>query len=947
MKKAKLLSLFAILVCMAVAMIAAKGVEAEGPVATSSVEAWKFAGGWEVASSYVDSGVKAVIPGASNPKVPAGEQWKYSLRINNEASVSKSFSLKNNEVISFEFSALGYDADGKVISKSVNSDAIDIYMFDASNNAQLALLRIFTDAGVPLNGDHPYELYGTDWNKTVGGNWIKGAATADSSFYIQFDKTNLFSSYVGGAEEVKRLDDADNNYLAKRQSAFENVDEVYFVIQGENGFTADMEIIIKAINGQSLANVDGNFTDSVAPKFLDSVVSSTLSVGAAYTIPTEAFDLFGIVNYSLDIDGTIIEGKTFTPSEAGDLVVKLVATDAAGNFATKEIVFNVVSAIPAPTIVALPDYSDMTVDYFDMLTFSIPEYTDETGAATAVLNIYQNDELLVTLNETEAHNFKYEVASSFVSGEYKLVYEISNSSGTTASEPIVVNINLAESQKAEFVTVNGTVADYVENGVRVRSNVCWRASSFGIFDIAHGLDVKYIVPQNASNGRVNPDGACLELVLTNVDDPNYKLMYRVWTKYNGADAPTNVYISYNGGLSFTDITDTGWISRTVDEVENQYHMLIDLEETFQGERTGGIMRVEKAYDQLVAFLAAAPSTVYELAFDCSILNAQAYTEYIVTEINGQSLALNASKNDVFLHVDNMAETVEINQEVLVKAYAKDIFEATSINLSVTKPDGSSETVVLENGQLNYLFEALGEYTFVISSVGANGKTVSKEVKVMCKSTTADIELVVPSYEANYALNTEITILDATYSDNVVTKVITISKPDGSKVEVAVNDKFKFVKPGIYTITYYAADNAEPVANEKSEVITINIPDTSKPVVEVVISDKAAVGDRLTPSITVTDDSEYDITVSIEKPNKSVENLSKANNYEVSFTEEGTYTLKVVVEDIYGNKETVTKTISVSSKAEKKGCGGSLSASILGLTTLAGAIFVISKRKKEE
>ena len=123
-------------------------------------------------------------------------------------------------------------------------------------------------------------------------------------------------------------------------------------------------------------------------------------------------------------------------------------------------------------------------------------------------------------------------------------------------------------------------------------------------------------------------------------------------------------------------------------------------------------------------------------------------------------------------------------------------------------------------------------------------------------------------------------------------------------------------------------------------------------VTVTLLDSANVGDKVTPTITVVDDSEYDITVTLTKPDGSASKLSASNDYEFSTDAEGKYSLKVVVEDIYGNVETVTKEITVSTvkveepKPSTSGCGGSLIASIFGVLALAGLTVVLRKKREE-
>ena len=174
----------------------------------------------------------------------------------------------------------------------------------------------------------------------------------------------------------------------------------------------------------------------------------------------------------------------------------------------------------------------------------------------------------------------------------------------------------------------------------------------------------------------------------------------------------------------------------------------------------------------------------------------------------------------------------------------------------------------------------------------------------------------------------------------------MKKPDGTVVTLTVGGKFVFETSGIYVLTYIAKDDAVPTPNEESKSITINVADTVKPVVEVAVNETAKLNDKVAVEIKVTDDSEYDITVTLTKPDKTVEKLSSP--YDFTAAVEGKYVLKVVVEDIYGNVETITKEITVTKGTSKssKGCGGSLVASILGTLALAGSVVVLRKKREE-
>lgn len=887
--------------------------ETDNKIATNSIEAWKFGGGWEITSSYAEQGVKMVVPGADTV---GGQAWSYKAVIPNDNSMSDAFSLNNNQFIQLDFSVKFYGEDGSDISKSVNGDALDIYVHNKVGDGVLGILRIWTGSGGAANGSHSVKVHYNGWdNSTDGAKWIAGDAMENSAFSIRFDKQSFFSALVGGGgDEYQPL--AADEFTQQAVATLSEVDEVYFKIGGDNGFTANTEITIRAINGQSLANEDGYFTDTVAPVFKPATVSATISLDEEFTIPTEAYDLLGDVTYSVKVgDGEYVQGKTFTPDTEGELAVTLKAVDAAGNSSTKDYTFQVTNDIEAPTITSMPTIENKQADLFATLTFDKPEFTDSTNSATTLLKIYKGEaeEPMTTLTENSQGKFTYFVRPTFETGEYTFVYEITNKGGTTTSNPITVTLTAETIDKVNFVngeTAN-MVADYVDDGIRLRTSDNFKRFYFGNFDLSEGLDVKFIVNENSASGIKN-NSEYINFILTNVDNPVYQIMYRVWLGYSGSDRPTNVYIyDTEHPNSPLDITDTGWISRVVDGVDNKYHMAFDIEETFQGERTAGMQRVDNAYSQILTFLQACPSTNFSLSFEVSRLGASTdYYEAIITEVDVQSFEAPITWQNAKLSVQSIVpEMIEKDETLTIKAYAKDIRQNAALKLTVTSPDGQDQTLNFVGGTIDYEFTQLGNYKLVVSTTGANGVEVKQEFDVVCKSNVQEITIeLAENYEAMYDLGSTVAIIGATYSDNVVTSKIIVKAPLSDEVEVAAADNYTFTKPGIYTITYLALDASEPTPNEKKLQITVNVPDTVKPVVEVTVNASYTVGAKVKPQITITDDSEYDVTVKLEKPDKSVITLS--GEYEMDLAVAGTYKLTVNVEDIYGNTETVTKTITV-------------------------------------
>jgi len=931
---------------------------ANNEVALSEIPVSTFAGGSGTNVSYSNDGVKMLISGADTSGT--ADAWR-NYAVIPSVNSSKTFSLANNDKISIEISAKLFDATGNKITQSQGSDlkgsdALDIYIFKAGSENQLGLLRIWTNAWGSRNGNHSYHLYGNGWDNQGTGLAIMGDATEDSSFFIQLDKENFISSYVSGQEGIVPL--GTSSIISDRKEALKGIDQVYFKIQGENGFTNETQITIKSINGQSLANDGTSFIDDVAPTFNNASVNKTLMINEPYEIPVEANDVLSDVTYKVRIDGVETDGKTFTPTTKGTMNVTLIAIDSVGNTSEKEFTFEISDGIEKPTIVSLPTINDFVINPLTYLTFDKPVIEDATGAAKTILKMYDSgDNLVATMEENSDHKFTYYVDGSFVGGTYKLVYEVSNSAGTTISEPINFNVELKAKDKVPFISTDTSnmFAEYVDSGIALSSSDNFKQYNLGVFDLDEEFNIKFIVNSKTING-LNNDTNYVNLILVSEENENIVLMYRVWIDHSGPDRSTNVYISTDGGINYTDIPETGWISRNVDNIEGCYHMGFNKDDTFFGERTGGLQRVDRAYDQLNSIFSSLTSKKFSVRLETSKLGAGSISnfEMIVKEINGQSFTKPITWNNIDLNVKtNIPESISLNDKLDISVYAKDIQGNEEVKLNIIDPNGETIVIDVSDGIVNYEFNKLGVYKLTFVAKGTNGVEVKKEFSITCKSTTSAIEIQVDGkYEAIYDLNSEVKILSATYSDNVVNSSINVIKPNGEKVSVTANEDYKFDKPGIYKIVYVAMDNAEPTPNSATKEFIINIPDTLKPVVEVNLKDSYNVNDEVKLDIKVTDDSEYDVTVTLTKPDGTSEKSTNKDEFVYKVTIEGKYTVKVVVEDIYGNKETIIKEFNVLPSKNNDNNNSSNLGLILGISgavvvIIAGGIITLTLLKKKK
>ncbi len=143
------------------------------------------------------------------------------------------------------------------------------------------------------------------------------------------------------------------------------------------------------------------------------------------------------------------------------------------------------------------------------------------------------------------------------------------------------------------------------------------------------------------------------------------------------------------------------------------------------------------------------------------------------------------------------------------------------------------------------------------------------------------------------------------------------------------------------IEYYNGSYQIKVFSAKD--ITFNDYSIETPTITIDVAEVANDGDSITPVINISGNAEYATTVTLIRPTKRSEKLLIDKDYLFTISGDGVYTIKVVVENIYGEKTTVEKTITVTTP-EPEGCQGALVASLFGLTILSSAVFVLKRKK---
>ena len=952
-----------------------------GSLPSSEYEAWKFIDSpWSnLGGGFTAEGVKVTVAGFDTAGNDCWSRYAKIPGTNNKADAyTEAFTIDGDNAISIDFSI---DWNGGA-NHSRNGGALDIVLFNAPDDSELARLRIWMNSAGYSNGTHSCEGYvGGDWNSkvTFDDKWIVGDASADSNIHVRFSRANMFESYIGGSDGLVRLDNANNAYLAKKTNAIIAAKKVYFRIQGDNGFLSSADVVLKKINDQPMGLVNGNFVDDLAPHFVEgAAVSSTLGVGETYEIPTYAVDELGAVTYSVTYNNETIEGKSFT-AVAGQTTAVLHATDRAGNVADKEYTFEISSNIALPTITALPEINDEIIPYFTLKQFGLPTYEDETGSATVALSMkYLGEEGAEAIdlplnNETFSHFF----GADALSGQYEFVYTVTNSAGAVQSDPIVATFTFPNDELAsEIPTTNKVRATYVPQGIQVDTCVPWNRTYIGEYDCDQGFDIKFIVPDDGVNAAVNNAG--IDLIFETLDGQK-SIWYRVWSQVGGADAPCNIYLKQEGS-SPDDLEDCGWIDINVDGVAHQSEMGFDKDDFLIGRRTGGVQKADPddpndkaAYAN---FMAQIPDHHFKVYLSAGFPEAHEEDNklyrYIITSINGQSFARENGAyktiNDAYLDTKMSADDVLVGESLNLSVYAKDVlvFDLADlpVQVEIKDPNGKvSNSVVNGMGTLPITFNTLGKYEIKCSVTGVNGNTITQTHEVMCKSALSDITIDLQgSYPSSIDVGASLEILAATYSENVVSSSIVITGPNNYNQTVTAGQSVTFTVPGIYTITYTAADDAQPVPNTQTLVHHINVLDKTNPVISVDLPETAELNSTLQINVTVTDDSETDTTITVTSPS-GAKKVTEGTSASVTFTETGTYVITIKATDLYENASTLTHSILVSeaqasepatSEATSEtptnngGCGGSIVAagSVAGVALIAAVALIIAKKKEK-
>ncbi|MBQ8886065.1 MAG: hypothetical protein IJY62_06830 [Clostridia bacterium] len=209
------------------------------------------------------------------------------------------FSIEEGQKLSLTFKAPVWENDSEdYLVDGVNmytKTCVDVMLRGQTASAPIAQLRLWGEKAVDKTSVSGRVAYGMDgssyaYESSFGSTGlpfsdtkkVSGNMRENSYFTIEFDKENLFSSYVGGERmQIEPLLDESNEEAKQTangiREAFKDVKSVSIVLRfsgklredlvemGYTGFEASSRIIISEINGQSLATADGRLKDTKKP----------------------------------------------------------------------------------------------------------------------------------------------------------------------------------------------------------------------------------------------------------------------------------------------------------------------------------------------------------------------------------------------------------------------------------------------------------------------------------------------------------------------------------------------------------------------------------------------------------------------------------------------------------------------------------------------------------
>lgn len=935
---------------------------------------WWFGGGDEihVTSSQVENGISILMDGQDTVGADA---WKYDdIRVPNCQSVSEasyitdSFSIEGNHEVIITFSMDCVTEDNKLNYLSGNGlNDIDVYVYDSSNDKQLASIRIWYDSGSYSNGDHSYALGILDGypNACNGANWIVGDAKLSSYFTLAFSREYLFRSYVNkDMSKLVRLDSSNNHFYNSVHDAVESVDNIYFRFKGDNGWKKQANLLIRSINGQSLGGSGNVIEDVVPPEIIEtSPMPSNIEVNQSFTLPIKAVDVLSHPALSFAVNGEDISGNVFKPLVQGNYTITATAEDAFGNKTSKDYNLTAIGIIEPPVITSLPVIENISVKENTTVTFDKPVYEDSEGNAVLKAFIKNNDDSSSSYTElnynNETEKFTYTFTGNDKKGNYSIIYTIENSAGKVTSDPINFDVEVIIVPKPDYVnSQEGLTVSYVEEGILVNTIGGYRKIDFGAFNIRYGIDAYFTIPIYSSNGEKNT-AAYFDMQFMSTKNENYWVMYRIWLNeefLTNDSSPTNMYFNLGtpGNSQCKDVTDCGWLTRTVNGVDGRFHFHFDYSDGFSGEFRNALVSA-KGTQEFTTRLLEGGGDEYTVLFYAASRGSgdDQNSEFIINELNGQNFENTDGVIDAVvrpvIEIGTINNVYAANSSFTTGIYVKDILCLNpAVHYRFTNEAGEViKEETLADHTLNIDVPDPGFYKLKIFIINIKGREVGKTYDIESRSNlnpvTIDLD---KTYESTYMPGEEIIVANPSYSSDVNLSKCKIILTRGNDVkEVSAGERIILEKAGTYILDYYACDNAYPTPNETHKKVYINVLDVVKPEVKVRISGSMRAEEMVTINIDVVDDTDCDIYAVITDVN-GYKTIYQKDKLDLVFDQKGEYSLMVRVEDSYENTTIINQTFIIKTKAPNQVLVSWIVIGIFTLSLLGAfvALTVIDKKR---
>ena len=238
---------------------------------------------WETDSEMIQEGVKA-----STTEMNAGIKIPGYAPL--DENLAAQFNIENGNSVSIEFSIDlrdSNDINSVIHGSDWDETCFFVYITDVDTGNDLCAVKYWTNTQYSC----AVELFDltNNWASYSCHFWASGAAMLTSSFQLKFDKTNLVQCLVNawGQDFWAVMDNSssDDAYGESTRGGFYNamhdkfadVKNISFRIEGNHGWRNGQTVILRSINGMSLADTN---------EYVNLTVDGTATKVIKGTVPT-------------------------------------------------------------------------------------------------------------------------------------------------------------------------------------------------------------------------------------------------------------------------------------------------------------------------------------------------------------------------------------------------------------------------------------------------------------------------------------------------------------------------------------------------------------------------------------------------------------------------------------------------------------------------------------